>query len=451
MSTDICNEWLQNKLVNPRTGRVIKPTGKVYQDLSKECLPSSSSRRVLSMQPSQAQPDEGNQKLLEAHQVNITKDPMQMRLVKVLLTRLHESLAYLLDPDTDPSTGKPIEPLRKNILEVESNQLQQSFNVQRDLTFKRYNEKTKVMTKVITEPNACKDVVNKFKRLPQTKPIEQGYTGSINKVPVNVISTRIRGKASVQYSIGTLVNYLINAQVCPNYQYSFTERVCDDCGPLKVPEEEQPEKQPKKQKSKCAFIFKEAYDLTLADLFSSEQPPALELSILGQLIMAVHYLNHNLGILHDDLLSKNIYLKRTPELQGHYMVYMVQGLGMFLVENQGYMVTLGNFSNVKVIDESMMKFRSASDKYRMYSAFVQDNLNILRVFHGGEHNKGTHEPLKISPTLKWILYQFDKDPSLNQFRRGKVVGATILLDIIKLVYKEGDFNMIRSLAFHPDK
>ena len=434
MSSEICNEWLQNELVNPCTGRSINPSSKVYWDLSKKCSSTPSP------------PDKDNKKL-EAHRASVVKDPLQMSLIKTLLTRLHESLAYLMNPAIDPSTCQKVEPLRQNILEVESNQIQQSFDTQKNLTFKRYNDKTKVMTKVITVKDVCKNVVNNFKKLPQSKPIEQGYIGTMDKVPVNIVQTLIKGKASIQYSIGTLVNYLINAQICPNYQYSYTERICDDCKPLKVPE--------RSQSHRCALIFKEAYDLTLADLFSSKQPRVVELSILGQLIMAVHYLNHSLGILHNDLLSKNIYLKRTPELQGKYMTYMVQDLGMFLIENQGYMVVLGNFSNVKVVDESMMKFRNASDKYRMYSAFVQDNINILRVFHGGEHSKGTHQPLKISPSLEWILYQFDKDPSIKidllKVQQGKVVGATILLDIIKLVYKEGDFDMIKSLVFHPVK
>lgn len=37
-----CEKWLQNKLINPRTNRAIKSTGKVYKDLQKKCEKSPS-------------------------------------------------------------------------------------------------------------------------------------------------------------------------------------------------------------------------------------------------------------------------------------------------------------------------------------------------------------------------------------------------------------------------
>lgn len=424
MSSEICNEWRANKLANPKTGRAIKQTGKVYKSLVKQCSQAS--------HPSDEK--------LTAHRESIKKDPVGLTLMKDMLLRLHQSLNYLMNPKIDPSTGAAPDPLRQNILEVQSNQIQRSFDAQRDLTFKRYNDKDKVKIKTVTFKTICADVVNKFTKAPQDIPLEQGYVGTIDKVRVHVIKAPVDSKVAIQYSVGALVNYFVDAQVCPNYQYNYGKRICTKC-------------ELTGQDSQCALIFKEAYDLTLANLFSSSQPQALELSILGQLIMAIHYLNHNLGVLHNNLLSENIYLKKTPELQGQYMIYMVKGLGMFLIENQGYMVILGNFNDVKVVDDSMMKFRNDSNKYRLYSAFVQDNINSLRIFQGGEHNKGTHQPLEISPSLKWILSQLDKDPSVKlgllKAQQNRVVGATLLLDIIKLVYKEGDLNMIRSLVFHP--
>jgi len=44
---DICDKWKLNKLVNPRTGRSIKPTGKVYAALKTECS-DGSPRRIRS-------------------------------------------------------------------------------------------------------------------------------------------------------------------------------------------------------------------------------------------------------------------------------------------------------------------------------------------------------------------------------------------------------------------
>lgn len=440
MSSSSCNEWLLNKLVNPRTGRAIKPTGKVYKDLQSECSShpaSTASSRGSLRNPSKVVPKAAkvlspeDKAKLDAHRESVaTKTPFELRLIKVFLERVHESLNYLMDPEIDPATGSKIEPLRRNILEVESNQVQEGLDDLKKATFQRYNNKTKVLAKVLTQERVCEAVVAEFKRLPQDKPVEQGYNGSIDKVPTHVIVAPVKGKASVQYSIGTLVNYLINAQVCPNYQYSYTERICEGCGPLKVPSEA--------KVSRCAFIFKEAYDLTLEELFSSVQPRPVELSILGQLIMAVHYLHHTLGIVHNGLLSKNIYLTRTPELKGKYMSYWVEGLGMFLIENQGYMVVLGNFENVQVIDESMMAFRKGSSNYRMHTAFAQDNQNILLAFQEG---------LKVSPSLDWILHHVSKP----QARSGKVVGATMLLEVFKMVYMEGTFDMIKTVIFHPVK
>ena len=33
----ICEEWLRNRTINPRTGREIRPNGPTYQALEQEC------------------------------------------------------------------------------------------------------------------------------------------------------------------------------------------------------------------------------------------------------------------------------------------------------------------------------------------------------------------------------------------------------------------------------
>src|SRR5438132_13208498 len=63
LETD-CEKWQCNKLVNPKTGRSIQPTGKVYKDLQKKCAssPKKVSPPSLSRSPKGKSPIKTSQK-----------------------------------------------------------------------------------------------------------------------------------------------------------------------------------------------------------------------------------------------------------------------------------------------------------------------------------------------------------------------------------------------------
>lgn len=102
MNKTICDKFLALKTINPRTGRKIMSSGKVYKDLMKECSPSSKAP------PKKIQPKKSSPKMsvCEEFMKNKTKNPRTGRVIKEngpvytkLLKECVKEMALVLTPN----------------------------------------------------------------------------------------------------------------------------------------------------------------------------------------------------------------------------------------------------------------------------------------------------------------------------------------------------------------
>ena len=126
-----------------------------------------------------------------------------------------------------------------------------------------------------------------------------------------------------EYKIGVALNDLVLTDQCPNFMLTYDVGVCFNTDDT------------------IYFIEEANFDLTRA----FEQRffgPISQISLLAQLLIALHYVHTRLHIAHQDIKSQNILLIKTPSLARTLMSYEVDGR-TFVLENTGVIPCLADF------------------------------------------------------------------------------------------------------------
>ncbi len=135
----------------------------------------------------------------------------------------------------------------------------------------------------------------------------------------------------MEYKLGVALNDLILTDQCPNFMLTYDVGACIT-----------------RRKYAMYFIEEASFDLEQA----FEQRffgPISHVSLLAQLLIALHYVHTRLHISHQDIKSSNILLLETPSLARSLMTYEVDGR-TFVLENTGVIPCLADFGTTNSQD-----------------------------------------------------------------------------------------------------
>lgn len=227
---------------------------------------------------------------------------------------------------------------------------------------------------------------------------------------------------TVEYSIAKRLNDLIISKRCPNFMLTYDLGLCLKC-------------RSDFKQAICSMTFMEPASFDLAFSFKERViGPASQLSLLSQLLIALHYVQETFQIFHSDIKAQNILILETPALSKTLFKYKIkdnQGstLDTFLVENTGLVLCLSDFGVADkigphstfnyTIQDGMLK--PSSGNPGIPSEYGNDILDCIRTFLGthSRMNKRTSQPGAhkgyplLSAQLTDVLRQINADLPAN--------------------------------------
>lgn len=347
----ICEEWKDNKFVNPRTNRKISPQGRVFKKLEIECSSRSQVR------PIKRRPRSRSRSLVRKKSP-IKRRPRSRSCSKSLMRkswfddRVQKSLkinTFIRSIDSEQwsmcMSGSKSKEFRKNFKLVNKIGCGSYGEVYR-VSFKGSEDQFVVKEARFTN----RDKLQKIERTPK-----RWEEMDANKFPN-------------EKKLLDLVNDLILKNKCPNFVLTYNIAYCDGCIFSNLP-------------TKCYVTFMEALD---SDLCRVKLEKHHQLSILYQLLIAVHAIHSNYGIWHRDIKKSNILIQMIKP--GGYFEYVIDGISYF-VENTGIVVFMADFG----VSESLFPKYSWTGYYGTRNAEVKGRKNLY------------FEPLFIPgrPLIKW--------------------------------------------------
>jgi serine/threonine protein kinase len=471
---DICNQWKKNRLINPRTSRKIKPTGRVYKDLEVECsdAPKPPIRRVhyspkclnwyinpninpdtgriikiggptyLKLEkecggfPTLASPKLVQKKLgypklgspimlsspgcrgigrLDSPGIPKLGSPGSRRIrrpaspaspglpklgsVLKLGPAYQKKYMYIEDdcdewkndPTTDPATGSSIDPLGKIYKLYEdtcgppTDAPQTSWFSQRLQKGLRINNairsiKTDQWNVCLTGANApafranLSNIVKigkgSFGQVYRATLVKEGEQLVIKEAYLNNDEKKVLKEATKQNQkweslnkksyprenkILDLINKLLLTRKCPNFVYVYNMAMCDGCL-IK-------DHYRKSASSSCYVTFMESMDTDLkrTQIKQFDQ----QLSVLYQMLIAVHAIHRYYGIWHRDIKSSNIFIQVVKP--GGYFEYVIGGKSYF-VKNAGFIAYIADFGVSEIL----------SPAYALTNYYGNRNAEVMR-------------------------------------------------------------------------
>jgi hypothetical protein len=129
-----------------------------------------------------------------------------------------------------------------------------------------------------------------------------------------------------EYKLGVALNDLVLTDQCPNFMLTYDIGACIN--------------------TYAIYLIEEA-NFDLAQAFEQKFfGPISQISLLAQLLIALHYVHTRLHIAHRDIKSQNILLIKTPLLARTLISYEVDGK-TFVLENTGVIPCLADFGIAK--------------------------------------------------------------------------------------------------------
>jgi serine/threonine protein kinase len=362
----ICEEWKNNKLVNPRTNRKISPQGRVYKKLEIECSSKSQIRKKspVKRRPRSCSrsPKKTCSRLPSCSRSRTRKSWFEDRIQKSL--KIND---FITSIDTEQwsmcMSGSNSKEFRKN------------FKTVTKIGCGSYGEVYKVSLKdseeqfVVKEARfSNKDSLQKIERSPKRWEEMNANTFPNEKKLLD------------------LVKELILLGKCPNFVLTYNIAYCDGCIFSKLP-------------TKCYVTFMEALN---SDLCRVKLGGKQQLSILYQLLIAVHAIHSNYGIWHRDIKKSNILIQMI-EPGGHFE-YVIDGISYF-VENTGIVVFIADFG----VSESLFPKYSWTGYYGTRNAEVKGLKNPYL------------DPLFIPgmPLLKWAGSNAIASDNIGHYEKSK--------------------------------
>ncbi len=200
---------------------------------------------------------------------------------------------------------------------------------------------------------------------------------------------------TVEYSIAKRLNDLVISKRCPNFMLTYDLGLCLKC-------------RSDFKESVCSMTFMEPASFDLAFAFKERVlGPASQLSLLSQLLIALHYVQETFQIFHSDIKAQNILILETPNLSKTLFKYKIKDdphsiRDTFLVENAGLVLCLSDFGVADRIGPHSTfeysvqdgKLKPSTNKTGIPSEYGNDILDCVRTFLGTHSwmNKRTSQP-----------------------------------------------------------
>lgn len=435
---DICDQWKQDKSINPRTNRKIKPTGKVYKALEVECAttksPGGKSPGGSPKRPGRGQ-DPYSPKCFKWHN-NPGINPITDRKIKIggpTYQKLEEACGSSLAPDEcdewkanpgkNPRTGRAISPrgkiyqwYQKNCGDVgvgATSKLGQTWFTERLDKGLRINNSLRAIN--VDQWDMCMTGVNApaFRtNFSNVVEIGKGSFGQVYRATLNtghddqlVIKEaylrpeekRILKKAITQNQkwetiqknsyprenrILDLVNQLLLSRRCPNFVYVYNMAMCDGCIVQRLFDKG------RFASGSCYVTFMESADTDLdhVDLINFEE----QLSVLYQLLIAVYAIHRYYAIWHRDIKTANVFVKLIKP--GGYFEYVIEGK-TYYVKNAGVVAYLADFG----VSEIMSPLYAFTNYYGSRNAEVMRSPQKV----GGSNLYWKPISLARKPSIDW--------------------------------------------------
>lgn len=203
----------------------------------------------------------------------------------------------------------------------------------------------------------------------------------------NIISNNKRhiplSSHSVEYKMLSLAQELILSYKSPNFLYVYNTTICNQCLDSEM----------------CYLTFMEAATSNLANTIRSNNLPFdVYLSILYQILLGIHAIHSEYGIVHGNISLSNILVKVVPA--GGLIKYNCKNAGTFLVENNGFLVLISDFSAA----DSLKPQFSQSGIYGHRNTYFNKYTELL-------------EPVNITSNkaIKWIGTKAASNGTDNKF------------------------------------
>jgi hypothetical protein len=149
----------------------------------------------------------------------------------------------------------------------------------------------------------------------------------------------------VNYLI-TRINPLIEQKISPNFPYTYSNYICNNCSIIKHPHLDNTNFEPEHKKCSVYLTELATGDLSQLDKVLSDSMTNVLLiddilfNMYFQLMYAVSVLHKHVGILHNDIKQENILYYSIPE--GGYYKYIINN-ETFYLPNIGYLLILNDF------------------------------------------------------------------------------------------------------------
>lgn len=429
---DVSDQWKQDRSINPRTNRKIKPTGKVYKALEIECASSGSPKgKSPSGSARRRGQDPYSPKCLKWHS-NPGINPVTDRNIKIggpTYQKLEEECGnptagcdeWKANPGKNPRTGRAISPRGKIYQWYQRNcgdvctanpPSQQTWFTERLDKGLRINNSLRDIN--ADQWNMCMTGTNApaFRaNFSNVTEIGKGSFGQVYRATLNTghddqlvikeayltpekrILKRATDKNQKWETIQKnsyprenrmldLVNQLLLSRRCPNFVYVYNMAMCDGCRVQRLFDKGRP------ASGSCYVTFMESADTDLdhVDLINFEE----QLSVLYQLLIAVYAIHRYYAIWHRDIKTSNVFVQLIKP--GGYFEYVIEGK-TYYVKNAGVVAYLADFGVSEVM----------SPLYAFTNYYGSRNAEVMRSSQEVEGSNLYWKPISLAskPPIYW--------------------------------------------------
>lgn len=228
-----------------------------------------------------------------------------------------------------------------------------------------------------------------------------------------------------EYKLLQYTQDLLMKKSSPNFLFIYHISVCDACQLNLVGGREF---------GKCYLTFMEPADSDLATAIHAEKLKSTraQLSCLYQLLMAVHAIQTEYGIVHNDIKTPNVLVKYIPQ-GGVFQYNCSMARSSFVVQNCGILILLADFG---VADSQMPKY-SNYGYYGYRNVSVDLTTQKLKPIRSKLTVTGDGE-VKPSPLIMWKEGQMGTENLFHARFDPQPQHVINLNDVIK--YPPQDFN-----------
>lgn len=166
-----------------------------------------------------------------------------------------------------------------------------------------------------------------------------------------------------EYLYNTMINDILKTGICPNFNFTYSIMFCDTCdtsgsgsGYGQTNSSWWSNSANSSKNSICALVLAELQDTDMStDLSISDNKfnYLRQLSMLFQILAAVHTIHTVYGMAHNDIKADNILVKKIQYNPGEYWKYTLDNVEYY-VPNTGIMVFLSDFGLSQLLKPSKM-------------------------------------------------------------------------------------------------